>query len=348
MTAVRDIKQDACFLYALKESKVSLLSVKHLSVVYNMRGAGRILRAVDNVSFSVGRGRSVGLVGESGCGKSTIAHAITGLVRPQCGTISMADRLITGADAADRLWTSRQVQMVFQDPFGSLNPRMTLGACLAEVLHVHGLGQRGESRSDRIRELLNTVGLDFAYASRYPHELSGGQRQRFGIARALAVAPEMLIADEPVSALDVSVQAQILNLLKDIQRSVSLACLFISHDLATVRYMCDELLVMYLGKIVESGPCDAVFDNPSHPYTQSLIEAVPDIERNLRLRVSDEAPLALEGEVSPGISQIQGCPFYPRCPKSASVCERERPPIIDVSMEHRSRCHLAASVHSDG
>jgi len=331
----------------VKESIVSLLSVKHLSVTYNVRGADRILRAVDDVSFSVGRGRCVGLVGESGCGKSTIAHAITGLVKPQFGTISIADRNITGVDAADRLWTSRHVQLVFQDPYGSLNPRITLGACLAEVLHVHGLGEGREPRSDRIYELLDTVGLDFAYASRYPHELSGGQRQRFGIARALAVAPEILIADEPVSALDVSVQAQILNLLKDIQRSTTLACLFISHDLATVRYMCDEVLVMYWGKIVESGPCDAVFDNPSHPYTCSLIEAVPDIERNLRSRVTDETPLTLEGELSSASSQIQGCPFHPRCPRCESVCERDQPPVVDVSMEHRSRCHLAVAAHAD-
>ena len=326
---------------------MSLLSVEHLSVTYNVRSAGRVLRAVDDVSFSVERGRCMGLVGESGCGKSTIANAITGLVKPRSGTIGIADRDITGFDVADRLWISRHVQMVFQDPFGSLNPRLTLGASLAEVLHVHRLVQQGESRSGRINELLETVGLDFEYASRYPHELSGGQRQRFGIARALAVAPDILIADEPVSALDVSVQAQVLNLLKDIQQSATLSCLFISHDLATVRYMCDEVLVMYLGKIVECGPCDSVFENPSHPYTCSLMEAVPDIDRNLRSRTTAEAPVTLEGEVSSALTPIEGCPFHPRCPRRETVCAVDQPPVIDVSRGHRSRCHFAVAAPLD-
>ena len=327
---------------------MSLLCVERLSVTYAAPGARGILRAVDDVSFSIARGRCLGLVGESGCGKSTIAHAITGLVTPRSGTIHLAGRDISTFAPDERLWISRHVQMVFQDPFGSLNPRLTLGASLAEVLHVHRLVKEGESRSGRICELLETVGLDPEYASRYPHELSGGQRQRFGIARSLAVAPEILIADEPVSALDVSVQAQVLNLLKDIQRVTTLACLFISHDLATVRYMCDEVLVMYLGKIVESGPCDTVFANPSHPYTCSLIEAVPDIDRNLDSRATGESRIILEGEASSALAPTKGCPFYPRCTRREAVCEGDQPPLVDISRGHRSRCHFADVAHADG
>ena len=319
---------------------MSLLSVERLSVVYNTCGARGVFKAVDDVSFSISPGQCVGLVGESGCGKSTIAHAITGIVMPHAGKIFLMDRDIGSHAQARRFWQSTKVQMIFQDPLGSLNPRLTLGASLAEVLYVHRLVKMEDKSLNKIYELLESVGLDPKYSECYPHELSGGQRQRFGIARALAVNPGVLIADEPTSSLDVSVQATILNLLKKIQRSKRLGVLFISHDLAIVRYMCDMVLVMYLGKIVEYGPCDMVFKNPSHPYTSCLVNAVQDVDMNLKKRMLSGDSFIFKGE-TPLLTPTKGCSFHPRCPKAQEVCECTQPPEMYIGAQHSSRCHFA-------
>jgi oligopeptide transport system ATP-binding protein len=320
---------------------VSLLDVKNLEVTFRGTVAGESVRAVRGIGFAVERGECVGLVGESGCGKSSVAHAIVGLVEPSGGDVAIdGESWQPGHGVRARF--ARKAQLVFQDPYGSLNPRMKLGATLKEVLHVHPPESDEGSRGDRVSELLSMVELDPDLAARYPHELSGGQRQRFGIARALAVNPSLLVADEPVSALDVSVQVQILNLLREVVVSRNLGCLFIAHDLAAVRYLCDRVMVMYLGRIVESGSCDAVFANPSHPYTQSLLNAVPDIEKGLRHR--GRAPALLEGEVPSAISKIPGCAFHPRCPSKQLICEQEAPPETTVEGDQVSCCHFAKDV----
>jgi ABC-type oligopeptide transport system ATPase subunit len=241
------------------------------------------VRAVDGVSFSIERGESVGLVGESGSGKSTLGRAILRLEPIRSGRVLFDGTDVTTlrGDALKKF--RRRAQMIFQDPYGSLNPRIAIGRAIDEVLVVHGIA-RGDERHRRVDELLRSVGLDAAYRHRYPHEFSGGQRQRIGIARSLAVNPEFIIADEPVSALDVSVQVQILNLLKDLRKDLNLSYLFIAHDLAVVRYVCDRVLVMQSGKIVEEGRADDVFDHPKHPYTRALVAAVPEIEKGLALR----------------------------------------------------------------
>lgn len=233
--------------------------------------------------------------------------------------------------------------MVFQDPLGSLNPRMPVGDAISETLYVHrrhlGLEARS-ARQSRTGDLLELVGLGDEFRSRYPHELSGGQRQRVGIARALAVQPRLLIADEPVSALDVSIQVQILNLLKDLSKELSFACLFVAHDLAVVRYMCERTLVMYLGEIVEEAPSDLLFDNPSHPYTQALLSAVPDVDKGLAARHGESDRIVLEGEVPSRLEPVSGCPFHPRCPKSFDRCRSEAPGAVAKGAGHMARCHL--------
>lgn len=258
-----------------------LLDVNNLHVYYGPRP--RLVRAVNGVDLTIQRGQRVGLVGESGCGKTTLGRAIMRLVDIQAGRIAYEGRDISRLKGASLQAYRKQVQMIFQDPYGSLNARMSVGRAIDEVLRVHGLGSR-LARRRRAAALFESVGLDPDYMDRYPHEFSGGQRQRIGIARALAVEPQLIIADEPVSALDVSVQVQILNLMKDVQVERSLAYLFIAHDLAVVRYVCDRIFVMYLGNIVEAGPPEDLFLNPTHPYTKALIAAVPDVEKGLRSR----------------------------------------------------------------
>ena len=260
-----------------------LLDIHDLRVEYAGRG-GRALRAVDGVSLRCARGQCVGLVGESGCGKTTLANAVMGLVEPCAGHIRLQGASVWPVDRGAPRHRPREVQMVFQDPLGALNPRMTLGSALAEVLTVHGLAASSAARDVLVAELMARVGLDAGLAMRFPHELSGGQRQRFCIARALAPQPALLVADEPVSALDVSIQVQILNLLKDLVQGSGLGCLFIAHDLATVRYLCDHVLVMYAGRIVESAPTADLFARPAHAYTATLLAAVPDVEAGLRAR----------------------------------------------------------------
>jgi oligopeptide/dipeptide ABC transporter ATP-binding protein len=283
-------------------------------------------------------------VGESGCGKTTTGNAIVGLVPLASGSVTFDGESIDFRKRSQRQQFRRDVQMIFQDPMGSLNPRLSIGAVIEEVLFVHrdhlGLSSRAAQRA-RADELLELVGLGREFAPRYPHELSGGQRQRVGIARALAVRPRLLIADEPVSALDVSIQVQILNLLRDLSKELSFACLFIAHDLAVVRYMCDRTLVMYLGEIVEQAQSESLFERPSHPYTRALLSAVPDVDKGLASRDGGSDRIILEGEVPSRLTPLSGCPFHTRCPEAVDRCATEKAMPLDLGNGHLSCCHFA-------
>ena len=302
------------------------------------------LRAVDGVSLHVGEGEILGLVGESGCGKSSLGRALIRMENLHSGKIQF-DGEDVGTLKGNRLKTFRKkVQMIFQDPFGSLSPRLSVGKALDEVLYVHNLGNARERR-ERAEELFKAVGLDPAYLDRYPHEFSGGQRQRIGIARALAVQPSLIIADEPVSALDVSVQVQILNLLKDLQKDMGLSFVFIAHDLAVVRYVAERIMVMYLGKIVESGPSEELYGAPAHPYTEALLSAVPDVEKGLEQGARDR--IVLKGDVPSPTRKVAGCPFHTRCHRAREKCSTEEPAFRQVSTGRWSACHFAEEVTSN-
>jgi len=294
----------------------------------------RFVRAVDGVSFTVERGQTLGLVGESGCGKSTTARLILRLVEPSAGHIGFEGRDLLSLSAS-ALWAVRQrMQIVFQDPFGSLNPRMRVGRIIGEPLAIYGRTDAAGQRR-RTRELLELVGLDPAFAHRYPHELSGGQRQRIGIAAALALEPSLVVADEPVSALDASVQAQVLNLLSELRRRLHLTYLFISHDLHVVLHMSDRVAVMYLGEIVEIGSRDAIHREPKHPYTQGLLSAVPVADPTLR-----RERIVPRGEVASPLAVPSGCRFHPRCAFAFDRCRVERPVAREVGAGHEAACHL--------
>ena len=297
------------------------------------RRPASVVRAVDGVDLSIGRGESVGLVGESGWGKSTLARALVGLSTPDAGHLRLdGEDLTSRRSMAQR----RRLQMVFQDPYSSLNPRMTVGQTLGELLRVHDVVPRSAVRA-RTTELLDLVGLPAQSAERYPRNLSGGQRQRVGIARALALEPEVVVADEPVSALDVSVQASILTLLEDLRRELGLTLLFITHNLAVVRHVCDRVAVMYLGRIVEVADTESLFSDPQHPYTQALIRAAP------RLRAARHEGAALRGELPGSIGIPSGCRFRTRCPHAEQVCA-ERDPVLRTGSSapaHRAACHFA-------
>lgn len=311
-----------------------------LTVRYTVRGAAggrRVFNALDGVSLRVAPGERVGLVGESGSGKTTLAKTMIGLERPSSGSVQVDGQALDTLDAVRLAQFRRQVQMVFQDPMGSLNPRLAVGAAIGEVLAVHRVVPRVERRQ-RMADLLATVGLDPAYAGRYPHEFSGGQRQRIGIARALALEPHLLIADEPVSALDVSVQAQVLNLLSDLCDARRMALLLVAHDLAVVNYVCRRVVVMYLGRVVESGPVERVFGAPAHPYTVALRAAVPDPDRAVAREGAERE--AQPEPVSPG----EGCPFWPRCPHVMDRCRASQPALMPVGEGHVSACWLIAGV----
>ncbi|MBB4349987.1 peptide/nickel transport system ATP-binding protein/oligopeptide transport system ATP-binding protein [Rhizobium cellulosilyticum] len=325
-----------------------LLSVRGLKVHFPINKGlwGRDIRhvkAVDGVDFDIAPGESMALVGESGCGKSTLGAAVLGMQIPTAGTISFAGEEVRHGERQTRIRLSRDIQTVFQDPVSALNPKMSVGDSIAEPLAIHGVGD-AKSRAERVAELLSLVGLHPQHAERRPNAFSGGQRQRIVIARALALQPKLLILDEPVSALDVSIRSQILNLLLDLQRRFGLSYLFISHDLSVVRHFADRVAVMYLGKLVETGPTEAVFARPVHPYTEALLSAVPlpdPIAQRARRRI------ILTGDLPSPANPPVGCSFVTRCPLAEEICRREPPPLVKVGMQEQAACHVRASRLND-
>ncbi|WP_138472329.1 ABC transporter ATP-binding protein [Poseidonocella sp. HB161398] len=291
-----------------------------------------MLRAVDGISLNVGKGETLGLVGESGCGKSSLARCIAGLTTPQSGGVVIDGHEARDTHRRDRLNRARAIQMVFQDPMSSLNSRLTIAAIIEQPLKVHGIGNAA-SRRARAKDLLSAVGLGEHHLSKFPHELSGGQRQRVSIARALALEPGLIICDEAVSALDVSVQAQVLNLLNDLQARLGVAYLFISHDLSVVRYVSDRIAVMYLGRLVEVGPAESVWQNRLHPYTRALIASIPDDDDRR------EIPF-LSGDVPSPIDPPPGCAFAARCPMAQDICRQSRPELDATARAHAAACHF--------
>jgi oligopeptide/dipeptide ABC transporter ATP-binding protein len=312
--------------------------VKHFPITRGVLLRRRIgaVQAVDGVSFDVMRGETLGIVGETGCGKSTTARLVMRLLEPTSGEIRFDGEDITRLKGAPLKAVRRDVQMIFQDPYSSLNPRKTIGATIAQPFAIHGLAKGKGERKRAVQELMEMVGLNPEHYNRYPHEFSGGQRQRIGVARALALKPKLLIADEPVSALDVSIQAQVLNLLLEMQRQLSLTVIFIAHDLSVVRHMCDRVAVMYLGRIVEIGPGEPLYDFPRHPYTGALLSAVPAVDPTLR---ADERQL-LSGDVPSPANPPQACRFHTRCPKAQERCSIDDPPLEDKGTGTRAACHF--------
>jgi oligopeptide/dipeptide ABC transporter ATP-binding protein len=322
-----------------------LLEVENLVKHFPVRSGGvfrRVVgqvRAVDGVSFTVGRGTSLGLVGESGCGKSTTGRLVTRLLDPSSGHIRFEGTDIAYLSQKELMPYRREIQMIFQDPYSSLNPRHTVGSIIATPLRVHNIVPKNKIES-QVRELLEVVGLNPEHSNRYPGEFSGGQRQRIGIARALAVRPKLIVADEPVSALDVSIQAQVMNLLEDLQKEFGISFLFIAHDLAVVRHFCPQVAVMYLGKIVEIADRDRLYKQPHHPYTQALLSAVPDMQQ---ARVGGRRErIRLFGDVPSPIDPPSGCRFRTRCWKAQDICAQEEPPLRRLADGHFTACHFAA------
>lgn len=293
------------------------------------------VKAVDGVSFDLRQGETLGLVGESGCGKTTTGRCILQLDRPTEGQVIFQGTDLASLSERDLRPLRQKMQVIFQDPYSSLNPRMTVGEIIAEPPFVHGLEPQARQRRERVKALLNACGLSPHMAERYPHEMSGGQRQRVGIARALSLQPDFIICDEPVSALDVSIQAQIINLLEELREEFHLTYLFIAHDLSVVRHLCHRVAVMYLGKIVELADCDALYDNPQHPYTQALLSAVPvpdpEVERT-------RTHIVLSGEVPSPLNPPQGCVFHPRCPLAVDSCQQDTPALRQITPGHWVAC----------
>ncbi len=325
-----------------------LLEIKNLKMHFPIKRGfmGRTVghvKAVDDVSLTIGEGEVVGLVGESGCGKSTVSRCIVRAYKPTAGQILLYDAEGKSVDLAampeaDLLPYRRDIQMIFQDPFSSLNPRMTLRQIVGEPMRNYRIC-RGKELDDRVAYLLESVGLRPEHMSRYPHAFSGGQRQRIGIARALALNPRLIICDEPVSALDVSVQAQILNLLRDLQAEFGYSYLFIAHDLSVVDYMCERVAVMYVGKIVETAATETLFSQPQHPYTAALRSAIPVLNPRLR-----QLPVPLEGDVADPANTPAGCVFHPRCQFAQDRCRQEPPQLNETASEHEARCHYAGEL----
>lgn len=301
------------------------------------------VKAVDGVDFFVRRGETLGMVGESGCGKSTTGRLILRLIEPTAGDVTFEGKHLLTMNRNDMRMMRRQLQMVFQNPYASLDPRMTVGDIIAEPLKVHQL-YSGTELKKQVRSLLDCVGLNPTYTDRYPHEFSGGQRQRIGIARALALKPKLIIADEPVSALDVSVQAQVLNLLMDLQKEFNLTYIFIAHNLSTVNHISDRIAVMYLGKVVELTDKKSIYASPKHPYTQALLSAVPEPDPVLMRGDQRKQRVILEGDIPSPVNPPSGCRFHTRCPAFiGDICKEKEPPLMDMGNQHFVACHLYSS-----
>ena len=313
-----------------------LLEVKDLKQHFNIPSGlfgSKKLKAVDGVSFAIKEGETLGLVGESGCGKTTVGRSILHLYEPTSGEVIYDGKVIKSKRDVNEM--RKKVQMVFQDPYSSLDPRMTVADIVGEPLDIHKLYKTKAERNEKINELLKTVGLNSEHASRYAHEFSGGQRQRIGIARALAVNPKCIICDEPVSALDVSIQAQIINMFEELQETLGLTYLFIAHDLLVVKHISDRIAVMYLGHIVEMGPANEIYNNPAHPYSISLLSAVPIPDPDY---AKNHKRIVLEGDVPSPLNMPTGCPFRTRCPRATAKCAEENPQLKEVAPEHFVAC----------
>ncbi|GAC1396936.1 MAG: dipeptide ABC transporter ATP-binding protein [Chloroflexota bacterium] len=318
----------------------TLLEVANLKTYFPVRG-GLLqrhvgwIKAVDDVSFAIKRGETLGLVGESGCGKTTLGRSIIRLIQPRSGQVLFEGNNILNLSKKDLKTARRNLQIIFQDPYSSLNPRMSVGDIIAEGLVIHGVGNR-KAREKTVADMLSVVGLRKEYARRHPHEFSGGQRQRIGIARALALHPKFVVGDEPVSALDVSVQSQVLNLLKDLQHEFGLTYLFIAHDLSVVEYISDRVGVMYLGKLVELASAEDIYANPRMPYTKALVSAIPVPDPTLRRQ-----RIVLKGDVPSPMNPPSGCPFRTRCWMAEQICAEQTPPLREVAPNHLAACHFA-------
>jgi oligopeptide transport system ATP-binding protein len=322
------------------KTNAPLLQVRELKKYFSARGQlfsgqGERVHAVDSVSFDLEKGETLGLVGESGSGKSTTGRSILRLVEPTSGEVIFDGMDVTRLDRGSLRNLRRDMQMIFQDPFGSLDPRMTAASIIGEGLEIHRLARTRREREERVVHLLETVGLSSEHLRRYAHEFSGGQRQRIGIARALAVSPKLIVADEPVSALDVSIQAQIINLLEDLQKQFDLTYLFIAHDLSVVRHISTRVAVMYLGKIVEIAPVKELYSNPRHPYTEALFSAVPVPDPTVRRK-----PISLEGEIPSPVNPPSGCRFHTRCPIREAGCSVQDQSLREISPNHWIACHV--------
>ncbi|MBM7564564.1 ABC transporter ATP-binding protein [Paenibacillus sacheonensis] len=314
-----------------------LIEVDHLKKYFQV-GGNQTLKAVNDLSFGIRQGETLGMVGESGCGKSTAGRTILRLYEPTAGAVNFQGTNIMKAKGSKLKALRREMQMVFQDPYASLNPRWTVENLIAEPLDIHGLASGSKDRRLQVERLLDRVGLRSEHASRYPHEFSGGQRQRIGIARALAVNPKFIVCDEPISALDVSIQAQVVNLLQDLQRDFGLTYLFIAHDLAMVKHISDRVAVMYLGKMVELAESEELYSNPKHPYTKALMSAIPVPDLDV---VDPKEKIVLSGDLPSPINPPSGCPFRTRCPFATEKCAAEVPAFREVEPNHWAACHYA-------
>ncbi|QAY67702.1 ABC transporter ATP-binding protein [Paenibacillus protaetiae] len=316
-----------------------LVQINNLKKFFNL-GGGNVLQAVNDISFAIEKGETVGVVGESGCGKSTAGRTIMRLYEPTAGNVIFDGEDIYKLKGAKLKALRRNMQMIFQDPYASLNPRMTVTDIIGEALDIHKLAGSRSERKRKVEDLLDLVGLNPDHATRYPHEFSGGQRQRIGIARALAVDPKFIVADEPISALDVSIQAQVVNLLQDLQKKMGLTYLFIAHDLSMVKHISNRVAVMYLGKVVELAESSELYANPAHPYTRALLSANPIPDPEIE---STRQRIVLQGDLPSPINPPSGCPFRTRCPMATELCAKEVPPVVEVKKGHLSACHYASA-----
>lgn len=312
-----------------------LIDVKNLKKYFPASEAGKVVKAVDDISFQIYKGETLGVVGESGCGKSTTGRLVLNLIEPTEGTVTFKGQELKGMHKKELRSLRRQMQIIFQDPYASLDPRKTVFQILSEPYKIHHKEMSRDEIYDRVAKLIECVGLRPEHIQRYPHEFSGGQRQRVGIARAIALNPEFVVCDEPISALDVSIQAQVINLMQDIKKEFQLTYLFISHDLRIIKHFCDRVMVMYLGNVVELGTREAIYEKRRHPYTRALLSAIPNIKNK-----DQEKRILLTGDIPSPVNPPSGCPFHPRCSSCMEICKREKPALRTMKDGTQVACHL--------